>query len=148
MWDTDPVTAGALTRAETWATPAGFSRYQVSDQGRVRNTVTGNLLTPTRGPRGYYWRISNMRGDDGRVVTRHIHVLVAAAHIGPRPPGMEVCHGQGKPACRCHGQPVRDCNWLENLRYDTPEANRQDRWGKPRNRWSRAWRAACAELRR
>jgi NUMOD4 motif len=140
------------TRAETWARPAGFSRYSVSDQGRVRNERTGNVLTATLGDRGY-WRISNLTGDDGRVVTRHVHTLVMLAHVGARPTGpdgkpMEICHGQGRQACQCHGRPVKDCNWLENLRYDTPEANRQDRWGKPRSRWSRAWRAWWQEWNR
>ena len=132
-----------LTRAETWATPAGFSRYSVSDQGRVRNVVTGNLLTPTLGDRGY-WRISNLRADDGRVVTRHVHTLVMLAHVGERPVGPD-----GKPLEICHGPLGKLVNWWpENLRYDTAEANRWDRWGKPRSRWSRAWSAWWAELRR
>jgi NUMOD4 motif-containing protein len=136
-----------VTRAtpEVWVAVPGFSRYTASDQGRICNVVTGRILTPTRGDRGY-WRISNLRGDDGRVVTRHVHTLVMLAHRGERPDGpdgkpLEICHGNGKPVCRCHGRPVKDCNWLVNLRYDTAAANRWDRFGKPRSRWSRAWRA-------
>ena len=108
-----------LERAEAWATPAGLSRYSVSDQSRVRNVVTGNLLSPTVGDRGYL-RISSLRADDGRVVTRHVHTLVMLAHAGQRPDGPD-----GKPLEICHGKAGKLVNWWpENLRYDTAEANR------------------------
>jgi hypothetical protein len=48
--------------------------------------------------------------------THNVHALVAEAFIGPRPKGMEVCHG-------IKGQLV---NSLDNLRYGTPSENHMD----------------------
>lgn len=53
---------------------------------------------------------------DGKVVSRHIYVLVAAAFLGPRPPGMNVCHGPGG-----NGD-----DRLANIRYDTQGSNIRD----------------------
>ena len=47
---------------------------------------------------------------------RPVHQLVAEAFIGPRPPGLHVCHNDGDPA---NNQP-------SNLRYDTPSENSYD----------------------
>jgi hypothetical protein len=46
-----------------------------------------------------------------------VHVLVLEAFVGPRPPGMVCCHGDGDPTN----------NALSNLRWDTPQANHADR---------------------
>ena len=47
---------------------------------------------------------------------RYIHCLLAEIFIGPRPPGMLVCHNNGK---------FQD-NRIENLRYDAHEGNMLD----------------------
>ena len=64
-----------------------------------------------RGPktRGYF---------DVRVGGRSlkVHQLVAAAFLGPCPPGMEVRHANGQ----------KDDNRLENLSYGTHQENMQD----------------------
>jgi hypothetical protein len=46
-----------------------------------------------------------------------VHVLVLEAFVGPRPEGMEGCHGDGNPAN----------NNVQNLRWDTPQNNWKDR---------------------
>jgi len=104
--------------------------YEVSDQGRVRSlprpTKTGirggRVLTAARAADGR--TVINLCRD-GRVVSRHIYVLVAAAFLGPRPPGMNVCHG---PAGNGDDS-------LANIRYDTQGANIRDavRQGTYRN---------------
>jgi hypothetical protein len=53
----------------------------------------------------------------GRGKTRRVHTLVAEAFIGPRPDGMEVCHGNGTPTD----------NRAENLRWDTHKVNCNER---------------------
>lgn len=50
--------------------------------------------------------------------THYIHHLILAAFVGPRPPGMEACHGPGG---------KRD-NRPENLRWDTPAENVRDKF--------------------
>jgi NUMOD4 motif len=120
----------ARARVETWASlaPVGGSRYQVSDMGRVRNS-SGHImaLTVSKGGKGYP-RVK-LVCDDGRKRWFDVHVSMMAAHVGPRPPGMDVCHGK-----------LGKVNLLENLRYDTRAANLRDRWGRWR-RWSRTVRA-------
>lgn len=48
---------------------------------------------------------------------RYLHQLVLEAFVGPCPPGMEACHGNGNP----------QDNRITNLRWDTPKANQNDR---------------------
>lgn len=46
-----------------------------------------------------------------------VHILVLEAFIGPRPNGLQACHNNG----------IRDDNRIENLRWDTQQANSDDR---------------------
>jgi hypothetical protein len=54
---------------------------------------------------------------DGKCRRFTVHSLVATAFLGPRPEGMECCHGDGN---------VFNNN-LTNLRWDTPVANAADK---------------------
>ena len=101
---------------EEWRPAPGFEgRYSVSSLGRVRDEPR----------RGYYRLGSTTSGDGGyrrahlsvgglaRIVS--IHVLVAAAFLGPRPPLQIVGHIDGDPSNAA----------LDNLRYVTrSESNR------------------------
>lgn len=103
---------------EEWRPVVGFEGlYEVSDLGRVRSVAgqyAGRILRP--GPhRGGYGLLHLYLGRDRRVAT--VHAVVAAAFIGPRPPGMCVCHNDGDPKN----------NRVSNLRYDTPRANNGDK---------------------
>src|SRR5512135_1832304 len=98
---------------ETWLAVVGWEGYyEVSDQGRIRRIY----LPPSEGyrvlrpsfNRGGYPTIALSR--PGQMVRRAVHVLVAAAFLGPRACGMEVCHNDGNSANASLG----------NLRYDTP----------------------------
>lgn len=51
-----------------------------------------------------------------KVGSRRVYELIAAAFLGPRPPGMHVRHADGS----------KDNNALENLCYGTPKDNQQD----------------------
>ena len=57
-------------------------------------------------------------GSTRKTVSVHTGVLLARTK-GGRPPGMDVCHNDDHPG---H-------NWVANLRWDTPEGNRGDRYG-------------------
>lgn len=109
---------------EQWRPVVGYeSSYEVSDMGRVRSldrtvtfpdgrrrTARGRLLKPGHVPRGH--RYVNL----GRGNSQYVHQLVAAAFLGPRPDGHEVCHNNGDPTD----------NRAPNLRYDTRQANYMD----------------------
>jgi hypothetical protein len=70
--------------------------YRVSSLGRIysvpRPRTKGGLLAVKIGKRGYP-AVTLVR--EGRQVTREVHLLVAAAFLGPRPPGTEVRHDDG-----------------------------------------------------
>lgn len=104
----------------------GFPGYRVGDDGSVWSRRRGNRwgvhyrgpwkrLKPKRGDR-YGHLAVELRSDDGPH-SRYVHRLVLGAFVGPCPPGMECCHGNGNP---------RD-NRLTNLRWDTPSANSADK---------------------
>lgn len=112
---------------EEWRAVVGFEGlYEVSDLGRVRSLdrvvespgsrrgypkrLRGRLLRPQRHSGGY--RQISICGQ-----IRLIHALVMEAFEGPCPPSLEVCHGDGD----------KTNNRFENLRYDTREANCEDR---------------------
>jgi len=108
----------------TWRpVPASEGLYEVSDGGQVRSLdrITdgsgrvhrGKVLKPIASPGGYRCVKVSMNG----VVKRMpIHAAVMAAFVGPKPPGMCVCHYNGDPTD----------NRLNNLRYDTASANAFD----------------------
>lgn len=71
-------------------------------------------MTPQTNTWGYS-HVALSDGQAGKTIT--IHSLVLAAFVGPCPPGMEACHYNGN----------RQDNRLENLRWDTPSSNADDR---------------------
>jgi HNH endonuclease/NUMOD4 motif-containing protein len=80
---------------EIWK-PFRHGYYEVSNLGRVRrvkpggrNTYPGRVLKGRRNSKGYSIVTSYYHG---RIKAHAIHVLVAAAFIGPRPLGKEIHH--------------------------------------------------------
>ncbi len=112
---------------EEWRPIVGFDGYSVSDHGRVRSErrfvahkgsggglwVRERILKPRLNRA--YWVVNLCKS--GSYSTRTVATLVAAAFIGPRPAGLEVCHNDG------NGQNNRS----GNLRYDTHKANMADK---------------------
>lgn len=111
---------------EQWRTIPGFEgHYEASDLGRIRSldrtvphgrvraiTVHGKILAPTM----HKGRPHLTLVRDGRRHQVAVHVLVLRAFRGPRPAGMEGCHGDGDATN----------NRLSNLRWDTSSANNRD----------------------
>jgi NUMOD4 motif len=112
---------------EEWLPVVGFEGYyEVSDLGHVRSLdrvvmrngremkLKGRELSRalTSDCKHLYVMLSV-----GNVQTvRSAHVLVAETFLGPRPEGMEICHG-----------PLGGLfNWVTNLRYDTHANNLLD----------------------
>jgi hypothetical protein len=113
---------------EVWLPVVGYEGlYEISDWGRIRGLDrlirhrmggetrwAGRLMQPSTTRDGYL-RVTLSKHGSARV--DKIHILVAAAFIGPRPDGMEVCHGEGG---KLDNRP-------ENLRYGTAKENQADR---------------------
>lgn len=96
----------------------GDSRYEVSDQGWVRNVNTGNITKGHKNYKGY-----NVFGLTRYKVVR-VSNMVLETFVGPRPEGYQ-CD---------HINTVRDDDRLENLRWVSPTGNnlnpitRKKRW--------------------
>lgn len=114
---------------ERWLPIAGYEGfYEVSDEGRVRTVerrvpngggtrhVGARIRRPTKTANGAALVVGLSKGDRQRV--RTVHSLVLEAFIGPRPSGMEACHGDGDATN----------NRLENLRWDTHLENIRDKF--------------------
>ena len=106
---------------EVWKPVYGFSRfYEVSSAGRVRNRVTGRMLSPTEDKDGYlrvHLSGTNSSGNEVRK-SPFVHRLVATAFVGARPgSGYEVGHRDGD----------RKHNHKGNLDWVTKEQNASQR---------------------
>lgn len=116
-----------MTPSEEWRPVVGYeAAYEVSSLGRVRSLDRrvgagggrtrlsgGRVLSPYAGDHYVKVRLKV----DGAGSTKNVHSLVAAAFLGPRPDGTEVCHINGD----------GHDNRASNLRYDTHRANSLDR---------------------
>lgn len=112
------------TNPEQWRSVPGFEGwYEVSDAGRVRSlprraihrkstiAVAGRIMVPVPQTRGGYLAVIICR--NGQMKRERIHRLVAAAFIGPCPPGLQVNHIDGNST---NNRPA-------NLEYVTPLEN-------------------------
>lgn len=111
---------------EEWRAVVGLEgKYEVSNLGQVRSL---DCIVVRRRGKPFYrpGRIlkGNLSGGPGyRTVnigggSKYVHRLVLEAFVGPCPEGMEACHGPDKTRSNCR---------LDNLRWDTPQANQLDR---------------------
>lgn len=108
---------------EEWRPVPTAPGYEASSLGRIRSVdrvilksngihqrFKGVLISPAAARNGYlHLNVCGQR-------TRMVHQLVLEAFVGPMPPGMQGCHNDGN----------RQNNRIDNLRWDTPQANAQD----------------------
>lgn len=112
---------------EHWRPVVGWEGfYEVSDRGRVRTVsrlvqcrygktrrVKARIRVQSRLNEGY---MTIKLTCPQKKTTVTVHSLVLSAFVGPRPEGMECCHGDGD----------KTNNALSNLRWDTKKANELD----------------------
>lgn len=111
---------------EEWRPVVGYEGfYSVSSMGRVRRdapskgATPGFILQPELHYRGYHRvRLSV----EQRCVKHRVHNLVAAAFIGPRPPGMTINHKDL----------IKTSNHSSNLEYVTGLENSRHAAGRGR----------------
>jgi hypothetical protein len=123
------MTTEHMEQQEVWrAFPGSEGRYDVSSHGRVRSHLRGGrILRPGKSRQGY---LTVSPVINGRNKPMRVHHMVLITFVGPRPEGM-VC---------CHANDIPDDNRVENLRWDTPQNNvneRQERGYQPNPKLSR-----------
>ena len=89
-----------------------YTRYEVSNQGRVRNARTGLVLRPRKSAHGYR-KVSLCY--QGKPKECYIHILVATAFVEGWREGLQVNHKNG----------VKTDNRAENLEWVTSSENHQ-----------------------
>jgi hypothetical protein len=134
----------AVSREKEKSVPVvGYpDRYLVSNAGRVWSVRTDKFLKPVRHSRGYV-TVNLYDGEKSRPLL--IHRLVAAASLGPCPPGYEVSHANAK----------KDDNRIVNIAYTTRAENRRHAvflgltgGARPKgNKMGRHWTAGMRRLR-
>lgn len=109
-----------MTPTEHWKTLVDFPDYEISTMGRVRSHKIHRgepgprILRAGADNKGYLTvRVGGAEG----MRTFKVHVLVALAFLGPRPPDTEVRHLDGD----------NQNNRIGNLLYGTPAENVADR---------------------
>jgi HNH endonuclease/NUMOD4 motif len=106
--------------SEIWKDVPGYEgTYKVSNEGRIWSVYRGKyrssdgkILSPYLTPEGYFEVVLCLNGEQTK---RKVHVLVAAAFIGPRPSKLTVNHKNG----------IKTNNAPENLEYITLRENLQ-----------------------
>lgn len=114
------VASSPLSQAagETWISIPRAPGYEASSLGRIRRVGHGPLK-PRLTRKGY--EIVDVVADGRPSRTIEVHVLVADAFLGPRPPGLTVDHLGAK----------RD-NRPTKLEYVSNLVNQQRRWARVR----------------
>lgn len=96
-----------------WYEIPGISGYRISHIAEILS-LKGNeprVLKQHPSSDGRYWQVRLWQ--DGKHINYLVHILMARTFLGPPPPGMEVCHGDGNG--------LR--NTIDNLRWDTHSNN-------------------------
>lgn len=113
---------------EEWRAIPGHDGYEVSSLGRVRSyrarggnrggrLVGAPHIKKAHRHRGTGYLSVVLQADSNKSQRYPVHLLVAAAFLGPRPDGMQVAHGDGDKMNAA----------LVNLRYATALENAQDK---------------------
>ena len=99
-----------------WKTIPGFSRYEASEDGRLRsnnykNSKKTKELKPALAPDGYFQTM--LQGDDKKYYSFKVHKFICLAFYGNRCDGEEVNNKDGN----------KQNNSIINLEYCTRKEN-------------------------
>jgi hypothetical protein len=109
-----------MTEVERWVPVPGWPGYETSNHGRLRSyrrsgdTGKPILIATKPRPSGYHFARLWNGMENSKVLG--VHAIVLMSFVGPKPPGMDPCHIDGK----------RDNNRLDNLRWGTRSENQRD----------------------
>ena len=100
-----------------WGEIDGFPKYRISNKGVLvsYHTKTPRIIKPSKDKDGYPRVVLS---NNNKKAYKKIYHLVLESFVGERAKGQEACHNDGN----------KDNNHLDNLRWDTPEGNMDDRY--------------------
>ena len=109
---------------EVWQPIPGYSKYEASSMGRLRKASESHYVLTDICPSNKGYLTICIKGDVGRRKRLNVHVLIAAAFLGPRPKGRECSHLND----------VKTDNRSMNIIYSTHKENcalrsSNGRWG-------------------
>lgn len=134
--------------SEEWKPVEGWP-YEASNLGRVRRVGADRVCSlQVQAGKGYL-RAWLYRGSKKSRKLKRVHVLVAGAFIGPRPPGLEVNHKDGDKTNNSssnleyvtHGDNLRHA-----FRMGLADRHRYARWAKAHREVYRGTRSVSARL--
>lgn len=99
-----------------WKTINGFSNYEISDQGEVRNKTTNYILKGRMSKSGYL-QVSIKKDETNKFTNQYIHRLVALHFLNNDEQKREVNHKDGN----------KINNILDNLEWVTSSENQKHR---------------------
>ena len=108
---------------ENWRKIEGYGRYEVSDQGRIRNIETLKVLKP-REDKGGYLQI-NLYGDMG-MKTEKVHRIVALAFVPQVDGKSHIDHINGNRSDNAASN-LRWCSLAENNGFDLARKRKSER---------------------
>lgn len=98
---------------ELWISIDGFSNYEASSDGRIRNRTTRKILRPNHNQKGYQ-QVSLYK--DGKPYTKKVHRLVADAFYDGEHIEQQVNHINGDKDDN-HVYNLEWCNGSENIKH-------------------------------
>ena len=124
------------TNCEQWASISGYTNYEVSWFGRVRNSKTGRILKSNLSSNTY---LTLGLSQSGVVKTYSVHVLVAREWVANPDNKRCVDHIDGDKKNN-HFENLRWATHSENIRNSKAQTNRSSiykgvSYSKPANKW-------------
>ena len=95
---------------EVWTKVKGLTKYEVSSEGRIRNSKTGRILRTNKNDRGY---VQVCLRENNRQFTKSVHRLVADSFYDGDHDSFDVNHIDGN----------KSNNHISNLEFCTRQEN-------------------------
>lgn len=104
---------------EIWRPIENFPNYEVSNYGRIKNVLSGNILSPYKNENGYM--IISLHNGSGNNRKYRVHRLVAEAFI-PNPNNYPIINHKDENKSNNHVSNLEWCNKSYNALYGSTQS--------------------------